>query len=180
METAVRDDNYYAGIRTAWRELKSRRKVRNRDAADLLGVSEAELLARWLATALSGQPLTTTWLLGEKMLSVTVRRVQAYGTPSYAAMFVQEMQAPSAAQQDEPQRATVVKDLETAQIRARLIERILHEFRNPLAAVASSAEILERYGQSMTNDRREKHVARIGEEIHRLSEILDNILTLFS
>jgi putative hemin transport protein len=43
-ETTARIDRA-ARLRAAWRELKSQRKVRQRDAADLLEVSEAELLA---------------------------------------------------------------------------------------------------------------------------------------
>jgi putative hemin transport protein len=41
MTTTTRPEN----LRAAWRELEHRRKVRNRDAAELLGVSEAELIA---------------------------------------------------------------------------------------------------------------------------------------
>ena len=37
--------NDAARLRAAWRELRSERKVRQRDAAEILGVSEAELLA---------------------------------------------------------------------------------------------------------------------------------------
>jgi putative hemin transport protein len=42
--TATRYENA-ASLRAAWSDLKSARKVRQRDAADLLGVSEGELLA---------------------------------------------------------------------------------------------------------------------------------------
>jgi putative hemin transport protein len=41
MTTTTRPED----LRAAWRDLENRRKVRNRDAAELLGVSEAELIA---------------------------------------------------------------------------------------------------------------------------------------
>lgn len=45
MDSAVEVNERAARLREAWRELKATRKVRQREAADLLGVSEAELLA---------------------------------------------------------------------------------------------------------------------------------------
>jgi putative hemin transport protein len=42
-----------ARVRAAWHELKSQRKVRQRDAADLLEVSEAELLASGVGTGVT-------------------------------------------------------------------------------------------------------------------------------
>jgi putative hemin transport protein len=45
MEATVNRDERAAELHRAWSALKSQRKVRQRDAADLLGVSEAELLA---------------------------------------------------------------------------------------------------------------------------------------
>lgn len=41
MTTTTRPEN----LRAAWRDLETRRRVRTRDAAELLGVSEAELIA---------------------------------------------------------------------------------------------------------------------------------------
>jgi putative hemin transport protein len=55
MTTTTRPED----LRAAWRDLESRRKVRNRDAAELLGVSEAELIASACgegATRLAGDP----------------------------------------------------------------------------------------------------------------------------
>jgi putative hemin transport protein len=45
MAAAATRANDAARLRAAWSELKSRRQVRQRDAADLLGVSEGELVA---------------------------------------------------------------------------------------------------------------------------------------
>jgi putative hemin transport protein len=45
MAAAATRANDAARLRTAWSELKSQRKIRQRDAAGLLGVSEGELLA---------------------------------------------------------------------------------------------------------------------------------------
>ena len=45
MDSAVEFNDRAERLRAAWRELKATRKVRQREAADLLGVAEAELLA---------------------------------------------------------------------------------------------------------------------------------------
>jgi putative hemin transport protein len=67
--TAPQDDRA-ARLRAAWLELKSQRKIRQRDAADLLGVSEAELLA-------SGVGAGVTRLAGD--MRAVLKRVPELG-----------------------------------------------------------------------------------------------------
>ena len=137
-------------------------------------------------SALQGESMTTTWPLQERLLYITVRPIrstQADNQP-LGAVIVHDVQSISSAQTDElreeHKRASIMKDLELMQTKARIIERILHEFRNPLATVASSADILNKYGDSMPSEKRRDHVNRISSEVHRLASILDDILTLFS
>lgn len=70
------------------------------------------------------------------------------------------------------------KDGEINLLKNQMAERILHEFRNPLASVASSAELLHLYFETMPEDRRREHIDRIAHEVHRLSSVLDDILAI--
>jgi signal transduction histidine kinase len=154
--------------------------------SEIFDPEPADRLTRWFMTALQGETVHTTWPIADKLLNITVRPVHGATVESQpiGVCIVQDLQALTTAQTDElreeHQRASVMKDLELMQTKARVIERILHEFRNPLATVASSADILDKYGDSMPSEKRREHVERINDEVHRLAGILDDILTLFA
>jgi signal transduction histidine kinase len=153
---------------------------------EIFNPERAEMLTHWFVTALQGETMNTTWPYADKVLNIKVRPVRgaSIGTQPLGVCIVQDLQALTAAQADELReehnRASVLKDLELMQTKARVIERILHEFRNPLASVASSADILNKYGDSIPDEKRQEHIERIIGEAHRLAGILDDILTLFS
>ncbi|MBW7879952.1 MAG: PAS domain-containing protein [Anaerolineae bacterium] len=86
---------------------------------------------------------------------------------AHAQRFTQELRSTEAR-----------KDGEINLLKNQMAERILHEFRNPLASVASSAELLHLYFETMPEDRRREHIDRIAHEVHRLSSVLDDILAI--
>lgn len=86
---------------------------------------------------------------------------------AHAQRFTQELRSTEAR-----------KDGEISQLKNQMVERILHEFRNPLASVASSAELLHLYFETMPDERRREHIDRIAHEAHRLSSVLDDILAI--
>lgn len=166
--------------------LSSGTDVQGKLVSELFNPDRADMVTRWFMSALHGETMSTTWPLQERLLYITVRPIrctQAEPQP-LGAVIVHDVQSISSAQTDElreeHKRASVMKDFELMQTKARVIERILHEFRNPLASVASSADILNKYGDAMPSEKRRDHVNRIGSEVHRLASILDDILTLFS
>lgn len=161
--------------------------IEGKYVSELFEPDRADLVTRWFMSALQGEAMHTTWPFNEeRLLSITVRPVRgAKGdNQPLGAVIVQTVQPVSSAQtnelREEHKRASMLKDLELMQTKARIIERILHEFRNPLATVASSAELLRAYGDAMPDEKRNEHVERISSEAHRLAHILDDILTLFS
>lgn len=162
------------------------RDIQGQQVCDLFEPDRADLVTRWFMDALRGETIQTTWPLNERLLSITVRPVSgaSIDMQPLGAVIVQDIQPFTRMQTDElreeHKRAAVLKDLELMQTKAQVIERILHEFRNPLASVASSAEILNKYGDAMPAAKQHEHIERISSEVHRLAGILDNILTLFA
>lgn len=155
--------------------------------SELFEPDRADLVTRWFMSALQGETMHTTWPFKEdRLLSITVRPVRGakLDNEPFGMVVVQDIQPLTSVQtnelREEHKRVSVMKDLELMQTKARIIERILHEFRNPLASVASSADILDKYGDSMPSEKRREHVERISDEVHRLAGILDDILTLFA
>ena len=154
--------------------------------SELFDPETADRMTRWFISALQGETMHTTWPIGDKLLNITVQPVRGANVNSQpvGVCIVQDMQALTEAQAEELRaehmRACVLKDLDLMQTKARVIERILHEFRNPLASVASSADILTQYGDSMPDEKRHEHIERISSDAHRLADILDDILTLLT
>lgn len=154
-----------------------------RHIADVVDPLSSMMFTRIFAAAIRGQSFETTWPFGDKLLHYSVFRVRdsSVGSP-LGAIVVQDVMrlsnAPTMLAQDE--HVAVSLEIAAAQSRARMLDLIVHEFRNPLAAAASSVELLEHYGEKMAPERRNEHLAQIREELHRLSDILDNIITRIS
>ena len=60
----------------------------------------------------------------------------------------------------------------------RLVAMFSHDFRNPLAGILSSAQLLENYQHRMTPQKQTKHLQRIGGSVQLLLQMLDEMLLL--
>ncbi|MBK8137924.1 MAG: PAS domain-containing protein [Chloroflexi bacterium] len=74
--------------------------------------------------------------------------------------------------QEERLRAVLEREVATSRARAAIIEQVLHEIRNPLAGLLSSAEMVERYEARMSAEKRAEHLRRINEEVQVLQQTL--------
>ena len=68
------------------------------------------------------------------------------------------------------------KEKELNELKSRFISMTSHEFRTPLSTILSSAELLESYRYKWTEEKQLKHLQRIQIAVHRLTEMLDDIL----
>lgn len=61
-------------------------------------------------------------------------------------------------------------------LKNRFVSMASHEFRTPLAAILSSAELLEAYGDRWPPEKRALHFARIDAGVKAMANLLDRIL----
>ena len=61
-------------------------------------------------------------------------------------------------------------------LKARLIAMISHDFRNPLAAIISSSDLIKNYEDRMTPARRHQYLDRINGSVHLLLQMLDDLM----
>jgi signal transduction histidine kinase len=61
-------------------------------------------------------------------------------------------------------------------LKSRLIGMFSHDFRNPLTSILSSSGILQNYGEQLTPEKRAKHFNQIDGSVHRLMQMLDEML----
>ena len=72
-------------------------------------------------------------------------------------------------------RTALEKETELSQIKSRMMERIAHEFRTPLAIIGASAESLNVYLDRLTPEQRDAKVKKIQTQIQHFSVLLDQI-----
>lgn len=70
------------------------------------------------------------------------------------------------------------REKELNEIKSKFVSMASHEFRTPLAAILSSASIIEMYKEAEQQEKRVKHVKRISSSVENLTGILNNFLSL--
>lgn len=70
------------------------------------------------------------------------------------------------------------KEQELSEMKSRFISTTSHEFRTPLTAVRSSAEMIKKFGQKWNDEKKNEHLNRIITSVEYLTILLDDILIL--
>jgi signal transduction histidine kinase len=78
----------------------------------------------------------------------------------------------------EDMRRALEKQRELADLKSRFVSMTSHEFRTPLAAIQSSAELLRDYWPRLPEDERAELVGIISASVRRMSGMLDNVLAI--
>jgi PAS domain S-box-containing protein len=68
------------------------------------------------------------------------------------------------------------QERELRTLKADFVSMASHEFRTPLTAIFSSAELLQNYGHIWAEDKKIKHFHRIELAVKRMTELLDDVL----
>ncbi|MBN1563621.1 MAG: tetratricopeptide repeat protein, partial [Anaerolineae bacterium] len=75
-------------------------------------------------------------------------------------------------------RIALEEKQKTEALNARILEQITHKFRTPLTAINSSANLLARYHDRLTDEKRENHQRIINDSVTRLNTMLGDILDI--
>ena len=67
---------------------------------------------------------------------------------------------------------------ELGELKSRFVSMASHEFRTPLTAVLTSADLIEEYPSGHQHDKRLKHVQRIRTSVKHLNDILEEFLSV--
>jgi PAS domain S-box-containing protein len=79
---------------------------------------------------------------------------------------------------EEELRRGLQKEKELNELKSRFVSMVSHEFRTPLATILSSSDLLKRYNQRMTDERKQEHLQTIQVQVKRLTGMLEDILTI--
>jgi signal transduction histidine kinase len=75
-------------------------------------------------------------------------------------------------------RTALEKEQELSELKSRFISMTSHEFRTPLTTILSSTELLEKYHQKFTLEKKKQHFTRIKIATHRMVQLLDDVLLI--
>jgi signal transduction histidine kinase len=64
------------------------------------------------------------------------------------------------------------------ELRSRFVAVVSHELRNPLSSILFSSELLQRHGDILSADRREIYFERIHGAVHRMNQLLNDVLII--
>jgi signal transduction histidine kinase len=70
------------------------------------------------------------------------------------------------------------KEKELSDFKSHFVSMVSHEFRNPLTAILVSTELLERYKQQATEERKSTYVHRIEAAAKQMTHLLEDVLVI--
>ncbi len=77
--------------------------------------------------------------------------------------------------EQEKLQTALAKEAELSALKSRMMQRMAHEFRTPLAIIQAKSETLSVYGERLTPEQRTTKVTEIQQSIERLTEMLDEM-----
>lgn len=70
------------------------------------------------------------------------------------------------------------KEKEINELKSRFVSVVSHEFRNPLNTILFSTELLQRYGNQISDQKKDTYLERIQGSVKRMNELLSDVLTV--
>jgi len=70
------------------------------------------------------------------------------------------------------------KEKELSELKSHFVSMASHEFRTPLATIQAASDALLRYSEQMTTHQREERLHKIQMEVKRMTELLEDILSI--
>jgi PAS domain S-box-containing protein len=89
--------------------------------------------------------------------------------------ITERKQVEAVVREQEKLQVAFEKERDLSELKTRMMQRISHEFRTPLSVILVSLDLLERYYDRATPERREERMGQIRAQINHISGILEGI-----
>lgn len=81
-------------------------------------------------------------------------------------------------QVDEEFQKALKKERELIELKSRFVSMVSHEIRTPLNVILASTQILERYSDKWSSEKKNEFFSRIKEAVKKMTELLNDVLLL--
>lgn len=75
-------------------------------------------------------------------------------------------------------RKALERERELSELRSGFVSLVSHEFRTPLTTIQSSAQMLDRYSQKLSQEKKQNHLIRIQSAVTGMTQLLEDVLTI--
>jgi hypothetical protein len=79
---------------------------------------------------------------------------------------------------EEETKTALEKEIELNELKTKFLSLVSHEFKTPLSGILTSALLLRKYKLTDQQDKRDKHIQTISDQVHYLDAILNDFLFL--
>ncbi len=79
---------------------------------------------------------------------------------------------------EEELRIALAQEKELSELKSRFVSMVSHEYRTPLATILSSTDMILNYADRLSDERKTAHLLKIRGQIYRLTNLLEDVLTL--
>jgi PAS domain S-box-containing protein len=86
--------------------------------------------------------------------------------------------AEAAAQEATHLQSELEKERELSELKIKFTSMIVHDFRNPVASIALSADLIQRQAQELNNEKLQERASRISSTAKQLNGQIDDLLEL--
>lgn len=81
-------------------------------------------------------------------------------------------------QHEDALQKALAKEMELNELKSHFISTVSHEFRTPMAIILNSSEIIERYSERLSQEKKTEHFSRIQTQIQRMTCLLEDVFTV--
>lgn len=169
----------------------------NEALGQMLGSPLGDLLGRQIHSILGLPPAEIRSILdklraGEELVELMLQPVvkgqcrwisaefssirSASGAPLYLVSSFQDVTGIKQAESE--LKSALEKEKELGELKSRFVSMTSHNFRTPLAVILSSAELLERYWQRWSDEKRTHHLHQIQDAVEHMQQMLNDVLTI--
>ena len=115
---------------------------------------------------------TLTWILVNSQSLINPADQQPFAVVATFADITAPKQAEAAI------KAALAHEKELGELKSRFVSMASHEFRTPLASILAATETLTLYWERMDKAKIDERLKRIGEQVARMTEIMEDVLQL--